>query len=260
MIKKVLTIAGSDSGGGAGIQADMKTFSAFGVYGMTVVTAVTAQNSLRVNGIEGVSPQFVSLQFESILSDCGIDGAKTGMLYSSEIVRVIANKFHEIKVPFVIVDPVLVSSDGTPLIDSKGIETYRKELIPEAYLVTPNIFETETLSGVSIKSIEDVKEGARRIFDMGCRAVLVKGGHLEGDPVDILYDGERFIRFTSIRVKSVSPHGTGCTYSAAILANLVKGNSLVEAIRISKRYIVNAIREGFAIGKGSNSLNHFVNI
>jgi len=258
MIKRVLTIAGSDSSGGAGIQADLKTFSAFGVYGMSVVTAVTAQNSLRVNGVEGLSPKFVGLQLESVLADIGVDGAKTGMLYSAEIVQVVAQKFRESRIPFIVVDPVMTAKGGDSLLEPRAVKVLREELIPVATLVTPNILEAEVLSKMSIHSIDDVKDAAQEICGLGCRAVLIKGGHLRGEALDVLFDGNRFFTFSAKRIATKNTRGTGCTYSAAILANLVGGKSLVDAIRISKIFVTEAIRYAFSLGKGNGPLNHFV--
>ncbi len=260
MVKRVLTVAGSDSSGGAGIQADMKTFSAFGVYGMSVLTAVTAQNTVRVHGVVGLAPEFVSLQFESVLADIGIDGAKTGMLYSTEIVQVVARKFQESPIPFVVVDPVMVGKGGDSLLEKRGMDLMKEELIPVATLVTPNIPEAEVLSGFPILSVEEMKSAAREIHGLGCGAVLVKGGHLEGDAVDVLFDGEKFTEFSSRRFDTKNTHGTGCTYSAAIVSNLVKGKSLKESIRVSKAFIAEAIKRSFALGKGNGPLNHFVRI
>jgi len=260
MIPRVLTIAGSDSGGGAGIQADLKTFSAFGVYGMTVVTAVTAQNSLRVNGVVGMSPDFVSLQFESVLGDFGVDSAKTGMLYSAEIVQAVSRKIQESRIPFLVVDPVMVSQSGNSLLDSMGVEMMKKTLIPLATLVTPNLSEAEALTGLSVQTVDTMKSAAEKIHTLGCRAVLVKGGHLKGNAVDVLFDGEKFISFSSQRIETQNTHGTGCTYSAAIAANLAKGKSLVEAVKISKAFVTQAIQQAFPLGKGHGPLNHFVKV
>jgi len=260
MIKRVLTIAGSDSGGGAGIQADLKTFSAFGVYGMSVITAVTAQNSVRVNSIVGLDPEFVSLQFESVFVDIGIDGVKTGMLYSPGIVQVIARKLEKSRIPFVVVDPVMVATGGDLLLEPEGLEIMKKELIPLATLLMPNIHEAEVLSEMTIHSVDDMKAAARKIHSMGCKAVLIKGGHLSGDAVDLLFDGEGFARFTAPRINTKNTHGTGCTYSAAVASNLVKGESLKEAIKISKIFVTKAIEQAFSLGKGHGPLNHFVRV
>lgn len=257
-MKRVLTIAGSDSGGGAGIQADLKTFSVFGVYGMTVLTAVTAQNTMRVDGVEGISAKFVGLQFESVMSDIGVDGIKTGMLFNAEIVQVVAQKLHESSVPFLVIDPVMIAKGGDALVDDMGVESMKTNLIPQASLLTPNIPEAERLAGIEIASLKDMQAAAEKIHGLGCRAVLIKGGHLEGDAVDLLFNGDKFFKYTSERIDTRNTHGTGCTYSAAILANLVQGKSLRDAVRISKRFITEAIRNALPLGKGHGPLNHFV--
>ena len=260
MIKRALTIAGSDSSGGAGIQADLKTFSAFGVYGMCVVTAVTAQSTVRVNGVTGVAPHLVSLQFESVLSDIGVDGVKIGMLQSAEIVQVIVKKIQESRIPHIVVDPVLLAKSGHPLLERRGVEILKKEFIPLATLVTPNIPEAEIFSEMSINHMDDMKTAARKIHSLGCRAVLIKGGHLPGQAIDVLFDGDAFFPLTAPRIDTKNTHGTGCTLSAAILANLIKGKSLGEAVRISKAYVTEAIRKSFSLGKGHGPLNHFVRV
>jgi hydroxymethylpyrimidine/phosphomethylpyrimidine kinase len=256
--KRVLTIAGSDSGGGAGIQADLKTFSAFGVYGMSVITAVTAQNTVRVHGVEAVSPDFVGLQFEAVITDIGVDALKTGMLFSAEIIDVIALKLHQNRIPNTVCDPVMVAKSGDKLLKDDAIRKLKERLIPEVMLLTPNIPEAETLSGIEIHSAEALKEAAIRILNLGCKAVLIKGGHLQGDADDILYDGERFIRYPQKRINSLHTHGTGCTYSAAIAANLAKGFELTEAVRISKAFVTEAIKQARPLGKGHGPLNHFI--
>lgn len=259
-LKRALTVAGSDSGGGAGIQADLKTFSAFGVYGMSVITAVTAQNTLRVHGVEGLHPQFVSLQFEAVYSDIGVDAAKTGMLFNAEIVMTVARKFQECSVPYIVVDPVMVAKGGDTLLHQSAVDKIKYDLLPLATLVTPNIPEAEVLSGLKITTPSDLREAAIRIHHLGCKAVLIKGGHLTGDAVDVLFDGETFSRFTATRIDSLNTHGTGCTYSAAITANLAKGMLLKKSIQIAKYYITEAIRHAYPLGKGHGPLNHFVRV
>ena len=261
MIGRALTIAGSDSGGGAGVQADLKTFSAFGVYGMSVITSVTAQNTVKVYGITGMEPKFVGLQFEAVLTDIGIDGVKTGMLYNAEIVQTVASKLRENPIMHVVVDPVMVAKGGDRLLKTNAIEIFKKELIPAATLITPNLPEAELLAGISIRSEEDIRDAAEKIKNLDCQAVLIKGGHFKGDlAVDLLFDGETFTEFKSERIDSRNTHGTGCTYSAAILSNLIKGCSMIEAIRVSKSYITEAISHAFSLGKGYGPLNHFVTV
>ena len=260
IIKKVLTIAGSDSGGGAGIQADIKTFAAFGVYGMSVVTAVTAQNTVGVNGIQEIPADFVGLQFESILSDIGVDGIKTGMLQSTEIVMTVSQKLKHSKVSHIVIDPVMVSTSGHALLEPQAVDVMKQSLVPLADLVTPNIPEAELLSAISIHSMDDMKLVAKEIYQLGCRSVLIKGGHGTGQAIDLLYDGQQFIKYTTERIQTKNTHGTGCTFSAAILANLVKGKNLNDSIAISKKYITAAILGGLPIGKGYGPLNHFAHI
>ena len=259
-IPRVLTIAGSDSGGGAGIQADLKTFCAFGVYGMSVITAATAQNTLRVNGVEPLSPDFVSLQFESILSDIGVDAVKTGMLFSADIIDRVAQKLKENKILHVVVDPVMVAKGGDRLLQASAVEMLKNYLIPQASLVTPNIPEAEVLAEMTIETNSHVMEAALKIHKLGCKAVLIKGGHLPGDATDVLFDGDHFWSFEEKRIDSRNTHGTGCTYSSAIAANLAKGHSLKEAVTISKAFITEAIRQAFNLGKGHGPLNHFVRV
>ncbi|HHS12783.1 MAG TPA: bifunctional hydroxymethylpyrimidine kinase/phosphomethylpyrimidine kinase [bacterium] len=260
MILRALTIAGSDSGGGAGIQADLKTFTAFRVYGMSVLTAVTAQNTVRVHGIEYISPRLVGLQFEAVMTDIGVDGLKTGMLGSTAIIQEVAGKLRDNAIAIVVVDPVMVSTGGDALIEEQGVKSIKADLIPLSTLVTPNIPEAEILSGVKIRDFEDMKRAAFEIHRLGCGAVLVKGGHLTEDAVDILFDGDRFSRFSAPRIKTSNTHGTGCTYSAAVLACLLLGNPLNEAVHAAKRYVTAAIREGLPLGKGHGPLNHCVRV
>ncbi|MBN2200363.1 bifunctional hydroxymethylpyrimidine kinase/phosphomethylpyrimidine kinase [bacterium] len=252
---RALTVAGSDSGGGAGIQADLKTFGAFGVFGMTALTAVTAQNSRSVLAVAGLDPQFVRRQIRAVLSDMGADGVKTGMLFSADIVRAVADELRGLRDIPVVVDPVMIAKDGSPLLDASAVGALRSELLPCAFLVTPNTEEAESLSGVPVRSEADMEEAGRIIRRMGPKAVLVKGGHLPGDPVDLLFDGQTVTRYPGKRIGSVPAHGTGCTLSAAILCGLVNGRPLDEAVRRAKAYLEDAIRTGFSTG-GSVILDH----
>lgn len=258
MIKCALTIAGSDSSGGAGIQADLKTFFAFGVYGMSVITSVTAQNSLRVNGIVNLSQEFIRLQIESVLSDFKINGIKTGMLYDKETILTVANKINENKIPVIVVDPVMKAKGGETLLKDDSMGILKRKLIPQSTLITPNIPEAEILAQMVIENTDDAKKAAEKIYGLGCKAVLITGGHFTDEPVDILFDGDEFRLYRGERVESLNTHGTGCTFSAAITANLVKGKSLKESIHISKNYLYRAIKESFNLGKGHGPLNHFV--
>ena len=259
-IARVLTVAGSDSGGGAGIQADLKTFCAMGVYGMSAITAVTAQNTRRVHGVEGLSPDFVALQIEAVLADIGVDAVKTGMLLNAAIVRTVARKFSESHIPHVVVDPVMVTTSGDPLLEASAVEALKSALLPEATLVTPNLSEAEILAQMPIRTLSEMEAAAQRIHHLGCGAVLVKGGHLPGDAVDVLFDGHEITHFTAQRIHSLNTHGTGCTTSAAIAALLGRGLPLAEAVRTAKTYVTEAIRTGLPLGKGHGPLNHFARI
>jgi hydroxymethylpyrimidine/phosphomethylpyrimidine kinase len=259
-LHRALTIAGSDSSGGAGIQADLKTFAALGVYGTSAITAVTAQNTLGVIGVQPLPADFVTSQIEAIAGDIVVQATKTGMLVTAAIVEAVTASIDELDLPNVVVDPVLVSSSGDPLLDDDGLEVMRAELFPRALVVTPNIPEAEVLSGYRIRSGEDAQEAARRIHDMGPSAVIIKGGHGQGDVVvDLLYDGDRFHEFRVARVASAAVHGTGCAYASAVAGYLARGVSLEQAAARAQTYVAGAIRQAFAIGQGQHVLNHFWN-
>ena len=258
LIPKALTIAGSDSGGGAGIQADLKTFSAFRVFGMSVLTAVTAQNSLGVQGVENLPPAFVAQQLRSVLDDFGTDAAKCGMLSTAGIIDAIADVLADHRIEKLVVDPVMVAKSGDPLLQADARTALADRILPLALVVTPNLPEAEVLAGMRVVEPEDMEEAARRIHVMGPRYVLVKGGHLKGDATDLLWNGREFTRFTAARVDSANTHGTGCTFSAAIAAGLARGQALGDAIRSAKAYVTRAIREGFKAGHGVGQLRHFI--
>src|SRR5690242_19023173 len=258
LIPKALTIAGSDSGGGAGIQADLKTFSAFRVFGMSVLTAVTAQNSVGVQGVENLPPAFVAQQLRSVLDDFGTDAAKCGMLSTAGIIDAIADVLADHRIEKLVVDPVMVAKSGDPLLQADARTAFADRILPLALVVTPNLPEAEVLAGMRVVEPEDMEEAARRIHVMGPRYVLVKGGHLKGDATDLLWNGREFTRFTAARVDSANTHGTGCTFSAAIAAGLAPGQALGDAIRSAKAYVTRAIREGFKAGRGVGQLRHFI--
>ena len=258
LIPKALTIAGSDSGGGAGIQADLKTFSAFRVFGMSVITAVTAQNSLGVQGVENLSPAFVARQLRSVLEDFGTDAAKCGMLSTAPIIDAVATELGEHRIEKLVVDPVMVAKSGDPLLQPDARAALADRILPLALVVTPNLPEAEVLAGMRVAEPEEMEEAARRIHGMGPRFVLIKGGHLKGDATDLLWNGREFTRFTAARVDSTNTHGTGCTFSAAITAGLARGQALGDAIRSAKAYVTRAIREGFKAGRGVGQLRHFI--
>jgi len=258
LIPKALTIAGSDSGGGAGIQADLKTFSAFRVFGMSVITAVTAQNSVGVQGVENLPPAFVARQLRSVLEDFGADAAKCGMLSTAPIIDAVATELASQRIEKLVVDPVMVAKSGDQLLQPEARAALADRILPLALLVTPNLPEAEVLAGIRVAEPEDMEEAARRIHLMGPRYVLVKGGHLKGDATDLLWNGRDFTRFSTPRIDSQNTHGTGCTFSAAITAGLARGQALGDAIRSAKAYVTRAIREGFRAGRGVGQLRHFI--
>jgi len=257
-IPRALTVAGSDSGGGAGIQADLKTFSAYRVFGMSVLTAITAQNSVGVQGVVTLPPAFVAVQLESVLSDFGADAAKCGMLATAGIVRAVAAKLKEHRVEKLVVDPLMIATSGDPLLEPDAREALIGEILPLALVVTPNLHEAGALAEMAVTTRDDMEEAARRIAKLGPRHVLVKGGHLMGEAVDLLFNGREVTAFSAPRIDSANTHGTGCTFSAAIAAGLARGRPLPEAVRDAKAYVTRAIREGFAPGKGAGVLRHFL--
>ena len=258
LIPKALTIAGSDSGGGAGIQADLKTFSAFRVFGMSVITAVTAQNSLGVQGVESLPPAFVAQQLRSVLSDFGADAAKCGMLATAPIIEAVAATLAEHPIEKLVVDPVMVAKSGDALLRPDAVRSLIERILPLALVVTPNLPEAEALAGIPVSDRKEMEEAARRIHALGPRYVLVKGGHLKGDAVDVLWNGRELRAFSAPRVDSPNTHGTGCTFSAAIAAGLARGQAIPDAIREAKAYVTKAIAEGFQGGRGVGQLRHFL--
>ncbi len=252
-----MTIAGSDSGGGAGIQADLKTFAALGVYGTSVLTAITAQNTVGVTGIHEIPVDMIEAQIEAITSDIEVDAVKTGMLSSIAIIETVVSRLQHHRVDRLVVDPVMVAKSGDRLLKEDAVEALRTKLLPLATVVTPNIPEAETLADMRIENAEDAREAARRLVAMGPRAVVVKGGHLPGPPVDLLYDGKQFREFDAPRIETTSTHGTGCTFASAIAAGLAKGMGVADAVAASKEYVTEAIRRAFPLGRGHGPLNHF---
>ena len=256
-VPRAMTIAGSDSGGGAGIQADLKTFAALGVYGTSVLTAITAQNTIGVTGVHEVPVDMVSAQIEAVITDIGTDAVKTGMLSSSDIIETVARELAHFRVDRLVVDPVMVAKSGDRLLREEAVGAMRPSLLPLATVVTPNIPEAETLAEMKIESREDVRRAADRIVGMGAKAVVVKGGHLEGPAVDLLYDGKEFREFEAPRVETRNTHGTGCTFASAIAAGLARGLALEEAVAAAKEYVTEAIKRSFDVGEGHGPLNHF---
>jgi hydroxymethylpyrimidine/phosphomethylpyrimidine kinase len=277
-VVRALTIAGSDSGGGAGIQADLKTFSAFGVYGTSVLTALTAQNTLGVQGVFYIDAAFVQQQLNSVLDDIGTDAVKTGMLGSRDIIHTVADELARRNVKNLVVDPVMIAKGGQPLIDKDATESVAKELLPLATVVTPNIPEAEVLSGTSIATLRDCQLAAKTLHELGAKYVVVKGGHatepwvelgdivdpskLANTSMDVLYDGNQFTYFVSERIPTNKTHGTGCTFSSAITASLASGDDVLSAVARAKAFIHNAIfsAKDWDVGSGHGPTDHSVQI
>tara|TARA_Y100001960_G_C14772625_1_gene881078 strand:+ start:2812 stop:3603 length:792 start_codon:yes stop_codon:yes gene_type:complete len=258
-LAKSLTIAGSDSGGGAGIQADLKTFASLGVYGTSAITAVTSQNTLGVTDIIDIPTKSVISQIEAVISDIGTDSIKTGMLSNSSIVNSVASFITQNKLKKVIVDPVMISKSGHKLLPESAIKSMIEMLIPISYIITPNIPEASIISNTEINSIESAKIAAKKIVNLGAANCIVKGGHFSGPPIDVFFDGKKYEIFKSKRIDTKNTHGTGCTFSAAIAAYVAKGENIISAISKSKEYINSAIQTNFIIGQGHGPLNHFYN-
>ena len=254
-MKRVLTIAGSDSGGGAGIQADLKAITLLGGFGMSVVTALTAQNTMGVHGIHEIPSSFVEKQMEVVLSDIGADAIKTGMLAHSEIIKVVARKIRQYGLKHVVVDPVMVAKSGDSLLRKDAQEALIRELIPLAWIVTPNLPEASVLAGFKVTSLEEMRKAARRIHQLGAKHVVVKGGHLKGRAVDLLYDGKRFEEIVAPRIKTKNTHGTGCTFASAIATLLARGDTVYGAVQKAKTFITLAIQSGLNLGKGHGPTN-----
>jgi len=253
----VMTIAGSDSGAGAGIQADLKTFSALRTYGATVLTAVTAQNTREVSAIAEVPEEVVIAQIDGVIEDIGAAAVKTGMLSSRRIIVNVVDRLEAWGVPHLVVDPVMVSKSGVSLLSRDAVDSLRNELLPLATVVTPNIPEAEVLANRKIQGNDDVELVARIIHEQGPKFVVIKGGHLKGSPVDLVFDGESLHRLEAQRVDTTNTHGTGCTFSAAITAFLAHGLDPLESIRLAKLYVTNALAHSFAIGAGISPVHHF---
>jgi len=254
-IPRVLIIAGSDSGGGAGIQADLKTVSALGAFGMTAITALTAQNTSGVFGILEVESSFVVKQIEACLSDIGCDAIKTGMLASTAIIEAVATAISNCKLAPLVVDPVMIAKGGAPLLKPEAITALKAKLLPLATVVTPNLHEAGALIGREITTLAQMKEAARAICDLGVENVVVKGGHLEGIAADILYDGRDFTEFRAERADTKDTHGTGCVFASAIAANLAQKKTILESVTAAKEFITAAIRAGIRIGHGHGPAN-----
>jgi hydroxymethylpyrimidine/phosphomethylpyrimidine kinase len=254
-----LTVAGSDPGGGAGLQADLKTFAALGVYGYSVITQVIAQNSWKVGEIESVSADLVEAQLDILALEFAPRAVKTGALGNVDVVTAVARVIKRLKLPAPVVDPVIVSSSGARLIGPKGERAIRKRLVPLALIVTPNIPEAEALTNIQIDSDAAVREAAKKILKLGAQAVVIKGGHRTDDTsaTDLFYDGRRFVVLKAQRIAGGGAHGTGCAFSAAIAAHLARGSNLEDAVRGAKQFVTAALKHSFKLGKGRSILDHF---
>lgn len=253
-----LTIAGSDSSGGAGIEADLKTMAAFGVYGTAAITSITAQNTLGVTESLHLAPELVAAQIDAVMADIGAGAAKTGMLATTGIVEAVADRIRRHGIDRLVVDPVMVATSGAPLMEAETIEIFRLALAPLALVITPNVPEAEALSGIELVSTEATEDAARAIADLGVPFVLIKGGHLEGTATDTLYDGSGFERLSAPRVPIGPVHGTGCTLSAAIASGLALGHDVRTSVSLAKRYVTRGIESALTLGSGSALVNHFV--
>lgn len=250
-----ITIAGSDSGGGAGIQADLKTFAALGVHGTTAITSITAQNTFSVTAVEDLKPEMIREQIRAVAEDLGIDAGKTGMLHTEEIIKTVSSEVSKYKFPLV-VDPVMIAKSGAPLLKPEAMDAMKNQLLPKATVITPNKFEAEKLSGMKIKNLRDAEATARKISEMGPKAVVIKGGHLEGgNVVDLLYYKGKIRKFSAPRLDVKTTHGTGCSFSAAITAGLAKKMDILEAVEKAKKIVTLSIKFGLNIGKGYGPVN-----
>lgn len=254
-IPRLLIIAGSDSSGGAGLQADLKTASALGVFGMTAITALTAQNTTGVIGVVEVEPKFVVAQIDACVNDIGCDAVKTGMLASTPLIEAVAGALSGRKLAPVVVDPVMIAKSGAPLLRANAIEVLKTKFLPLATVVTPNLHEAGTLAGREIKTLAQMKEAAQVILELGPANVVIKGGHLPDVAADVLYDGREFIEFRAERIDTRNTHGTGCIFASAIAATLAKGKTVRESVTVAKELITTAIRANLAIGKGCGPAN-----
>ncbi len=257
MMKKVLTIAGSDCSGGAGIQADIKTFSAQGVFGMSVIVSVVAENTSRVIDIQDITPGMIEKQIDAVFEDIEVDAVKVGMLSTPECMRAVAGKLRQYKPKHVVIDPVMYAKNGCPLMAPSAVDALIETILPLADVLTPNIPEAERIAGMEIQSVTDMEEAARKIHDMGCRTVVVKGGHAIGNALDVLFDGKQLHHFETERISTKNTHGTGCTFSSAIASQLALGADIYKAVEKAKVYVTTAIMHSLAIGKGCGPTHHF---
>ena len=265
-MKKVLSIAGSDCSGGAGIQADLKTFAAHGIFGMSVIVSVVAENTSRVLDIQNITPDMIEKQIDAVFEDIEVDAVKVGMLSTPSCMRAVARKLSEYKPRNVVIDPVMYAKNGCPLMDPDATDVLIETVIPLADVLTPNVPEAEKIAGMNIGSSEEMERAARRIYDMGCRNVLLKGGHAGNfsndvsKSVDLLFDGKTFSLFEAPRIETRNTHGTGCTFSSAIASNLALGEEMQSAVDLAKKYVTTAIRHSLPIGKGNGPTHHFYDL
>ncbi|MDE5803354.1 MAG: bifunctional hydroxymethylpyrimidine kinase/phosphomethylpyrimidine kinase [Lachnospiraceae bacterium] len=259
-MKTVLSIAGSDCSGGAGIQADLKTFSAHGVFGMSVIVSVVAENTSRVIDIQDITPDMIGKQIEAVFEDIEVDAVKIGMLSSVACMEAAVGKIKQYRPKNIVVDPVMYAKNGSPLMDGEAVGTLIKRVIPLADVLTPNIPEAEKITGMEIATVEDMRAAAVKIHGMGAKAVVVKGGHAVGNALDVLFDGNEFFYFETARINTKNTHGTGCTFSSAIASGLAKGMSVQEAVKGAKAYVTTAIAHSLSIGKGNGPTHHFYDL
>lgn len=256
-MKKVLSIAGSDCSGGAGIQADLKTFSAHGVFGMSVIVSVVAENTSRVIDIQNVTTDMIEKQIDAVFEDIEVDAVKIGMLSTPECMKAVAAKVKQYQPENVVIDPVMYAKNGCPLMEPTAVSTLIETIIPLADVLTPNIPEAEKIADMQISTVSDMETAARKIHSMGCKSVVVKGGHHIGNAVDVLFDGRNFYHFETAHIDTKNTHGTGCTFSSAIASQLAKGKSVPDAVKAAKTYVTMAIEHSLAIGKGCGPTHHF---
>lgn len=256
-MRTALTIAGSDCSGGAGVQADLKTMSAHGVFGMSVICAVVAENTARVISVQDIDSQIICDQMTAVFEDIQVDAVKIGMLSSPACINAVYSKLLEYKPQNIVVDPVMYAKNGSPLMDEESIKVLIKTVVPLATLITPNIPEAECIANMSIKTREDMMTACKKIIATGVKNVLVKGGHYDGDAMDILYDGKDFYSFVTRRINTKNTHGTGCTLSSSIASNLALGYGIYDSVRLAKDYVTGAIEHSLELGKGNGPTNHF---
>lgn len=256
----ILTIAGSDCSGGAGIQADLKTFSAHGLFGMSVIVSVVAENTSTVTSVETISNKVIQDQIDCVFEDIYPSAVKIGMLPSVDAMKIVAENLKNYKAKNIVVDPVMYSKNGYPLMDVENINTLINTVVPLADIITPNIPEAEAISNMTIKTVDDMKLSAQKIINMGCKSVIVKGGHHIGDAIDVLYDGKEFYTFKTKKIDTKNTHGTGCTLSSAIASNLALGKDMKNAVKLAKDYVTTAITHSLSLGKGCGPTHHFYDL